>query len=63
MQELFRVLRPDGWGIFQIPQDLQRKTTFEDESITDKKERAKIFGTQLRHVDLRLGFFSTNPKA
>ncbi len=49
MQELFRVLRPKGWGIFQIPQDLQRKTTFEDHSITDKKERAKIFG-QYDHV-------------
>ena len=49
MQELFRVLRPNGWGIFQIPQDLQRTTTFEDHSITDKKERAKIFG-QYDHV-------------
>jgi SAM-dependent methyltransferase len=49
MQELFRVLRPNGWGIFQIPQDLHRKTTFEDDSITDKKERAKIFG-QYDHV-------------
>jgi SAM-dependent methyltransferase len=49
MQELFRVLRPNGWGIFQIPQDLQRKTTFEDHSIIDKKERAKIFG-QYDHV-------------
>ena len=36
-------------GIFQIPQDLNRKTTFEDDSITSKKERAKIFG-QYDHV-------------
>ncbi len=49
MQELYRILRPDGWGIFQIPQDLKRETTFEDNSITDKKERAKIFG-QYDHV-------------
>lgn len=49
MQELFRVLRPNGWGIFQIPQDLKRKTTYEDHGITDKKERAKIFG-QYDHV-------------
>ena len=49
MQELFRVLKPDGWGIFQIPQDLKRELTFEDDSITDKKERAKIFG-QYDHV-------------
>lgn len=49
MQELYRVLKPNGWGIFQIPQDMNRATTFEDNSITDKKERAKIFG-QYDHV-------------
>jgi len=49
MQELFRVLAPGGIGIFQIPQDLSRETTFEDDSITDPKERAKIFG-QYDHV-------------
>lgn len=49
MQELFRVLKKGGFGIFQIPQDLSRATTFEDDSITDKKERAKIFG-QYDHV-------------
>ncbi|APY12696.1 SAM-dependent methyltransferase [Seonamhaeicola sp. S2-3] len=49
MEELFRVLKVGGMGIFQIPQDLSRKTTFEDNSITDKKERAKIFG-QYDHV-------------
>ncbi|NDV44624.1 class I SAM-dependent methyltransferase [Flagellimonas sediminis] len=49
MQELYRVLKPGGWGIFQIPQDLKRERTFEDNSITDKKERTKIFG-QYDHV-------------
>ena len=49
MQELYRVLKPNGMGIFQIPQDLSRATTFEDHSITDRKERAKIFG-QYDHV-------------
>jgi len=49
MQELYRVLRPNGMAILQIPQELSRETTFEDNSITDKKERAKIFG-QYDHV-------------
>lgn len=49
MQELFRVLKNGGFGIFQIPQDLSRATTFEDDSITDKKQRAEIFG-QYDHV-------------
>ncbi|MGB1268303.1 MAG: class I SAM-dependent methyltransferase [Flavobacteriaceae bacterium] len=49
MQELFRVLKPKGMAILQIPQDLSRAHTFEDNSITDRKERAKIFG-QYDHV-------------
>jgi len=49
MQELYRVLAPGGIGVFQIPQDLSREFTFEDDSITDKKERTKIFG-QYDHV-------------
>ena len=49
MQELYRVLKPNGMAILQIPQDLNRETTFEDNTITDKIERAKIFG-QYDHV-------------
>ena len=49
MSELFRVLAPNGIGIFQIPQDLSREFTFEDDSVTDPKERAIIFG-QYDHV-------------
>ena len=44
MKELFRVMKPGGYGIFQIPQDYNREQTFEDDSITDKNQRAKIFG-------------------
>ncbi|GGG41309.1 SAM-dependent methyltransferase [Bizionia arctica] len=49
MQELYRVMKPGGYGIFQIPQDLKRAETFEDDSITDREKRAKIFG-QYDHV-------------
>ena len=49
MKELYRVMKKGGMGVFQIPQDINRETTFEDNSITDKKERAKIFG-QYDHV-------------
>jgi len=49
MQELYRILAPNGIGIFQIPQDLSREFTFEDDTITDQKERTKIFG-QYDHV-------------
>lgn len=49
MQELYRVLKPGGTAILQIPQDLSRDTTFEDNAITSQKERARIFG-QYDHV-------------
>jgi SAM-dependent methyltransferase len=49
MQELYRVMKPGGTGIFQIPLDRNRKKSFEDDSITDPDERSKIFG-QYDHV-------------
>lgn len=49
IKELYRVLAPNGLGIFQIPQDLTREKTFEDNSITDSKKRTEIFG-QYDHV-------------
>lgn len=49
MHELYRVMKSGGWGVFQIPQDLKRYKTFEDNTIIDRKERARIFG-QYDHV-------------
>jgi predicted SAM-dependent methyltransferase len=49
MQEIYRVLKPGGMAILQIPQDLNRATTFADDSIVNQKERAAIFG-QYDHV-------------
>ncbi|WP_310992558.1 class I SAM-dependent methyltransferase [Aequorivita marina] len=49
MQEIFRILAPGGTAILQIPYKANLKTTFEDNSITDPKERAQIFG-QYDHV-------------
>ncbi|RMB56344.1 SAM-dependent methyltransferase [Dokdonia sinensis] len=49
MQELYRVLKSGGMAILQIPQDLSRTETFEDDAIIDREERAKIFG-QYDHV-------------
>lgn len=49
MSELYRVLKPGGLGIFQIPQDLTLETTYEDFSITSQEERKKHFG-QYDHV-------------
>lgn len=49
MQELFRVLKPGGTALLQVPLNPSLKVTFEDNSITDKAERTKIFG-QYDHV-------------
>jgi SAM-dependent methyltransferase len=45
MNEIYRVLKPGGFAILQVPffNPVPEKT-FEDETITDKREREKIFG-------------------
>ena len=49
MKELYRVMKPGGWGIFQVPMKYDLDKTYEDFSITDPKERQKHFG-QYDHV-------------
>ena len=63
IRELYRVLKKNGIGIFQVPIDYNRDTTFEDFSITNKKERNKLFG-QYDHVRIYgLDFFDRLQKA
>jgi SAM-dependent methyltransferase len=49
MSEIYRVLKPGGLAILQVPYQANRETTFQDDSITDPKQRAEIFG-QYDHV-------------
>ena len=44
MQEMYRVLKPGGTLIAQVPLEENRTQTFEDNSITDKATRTEIFG-------------------
>jgi len=51
MKELYRIMKPGGWGIMQVPIDASRTETYEDWTITDPKEREKHFW-QYDHVRL-----------
>ena len=44
MREMYRVMRPGGWGIMLSPVNMERETTYEDPSITDPAERERHFG-------------------
>jgi SAM-dependent methyltransferase len=49
MSEIFRVLKPGGKALLQVPYSLILEKTFEDPQITEPKEREKFFG-QFDHV-------------
>lgn len=44
LNELYRIMRPGGWGIMLVPEDRSRAVTFEDDTFTDPKERTRLFG-------------------
>lgn len=49
MAELFRVLKPDGKAILQVPISKNSDKTFEDFTVTNPKDREVVFG-QFDHV-------------
>lgn len=49
MKEIYRILKPGGWAILQVPINPEFEITYEDSSITKPKEREKAFG-QYDHV-------------
>jgi len=51
MREIYRVLKPGGWAIMQVPLDDTREKTYEDKSITSPEGREKHFW-QKDHVRL-----------
>ncbi|MBI1221987.1 MAG: methyltransferase domain-containing protein [Bacteroidetes bacterium] len=51
MREIYRVLKPGGWAIMQVPIDDTREETYGDKSITSPEEREKHFW-QKDHVRL-----------
>lgn len=49
MREMVRVLQRGGWALLQVPLDSSREETFEDSTITDPRDRQRVFG-QYDHV-------------
>lgn len=49
MKELFRVLKPGGWAILQVPFSKILNKTFEDSTVTTEVDRERVFG-QKDHV-------------
>lgn len=44
MHELYRILKPTGWAILQVPIDKARQITFEDPKITSLEDRLRFYG-------------------
>jgi SAM-dependent methyltransferase len=44
IKNVYRMLAPGGWAILQVPIDWDREVSFEDYTITDPKERERVYG-------------------
>lgn len=44
LTEMYRIMRSGGLGIMLAPIDYSREVTYEDNTITDPKQRAELFG-------------------
>ncbi|MFA9370405.1 MAG: class I SAM-dependent methyltransferase [Labilibaculum antarcticum] len=51
MSEIYRVLKPKGFAILQVPMDTENPLTMEDPTVTDPKERERLY-RQKDHVRL-----------
>jgi len=49
LHELYRVLKPGGFAILQVPISKSLEVTFEDPTVTSAEERERLFG-QFDHV-------------
>jgi len=46
LEEMFRVLSPEGWAILTVPQKYGLAETYEDKSISTEAERLEAFGQE-----------------
>ena len=46
LREIFRVLKPGGWAIIQVPIDYTRTHTYQNLKIASRKERKHIYGRE-----------------
>ncbi len=44
MSEVYRILKPGGWSLLEVPYDVNQKETLDDPSITTPEERQKAYG-------------------
>ena len=44
LKEMYRIMHSGGMGVMLAPIDYTLETTFEDDTITDPKQRAEVFG-------------------